>query len=101
MEMTLLSDAKVSIREKNVPILIYKKNNKNLINIGTKETLADIGATVADFFGFEIKYEIHFFKLISWVTNKDQRYYANKILYKEGMTIKRLINDLVIKKKGS
>lgn len=39
-----------------VPILVYKKGNDKLINIGTRETLADIGATVADYFGTKIDF---------------------------------------------
>ena len=35
----------------NVPILIYKKNIDKLKNIGEMESLADIGQTVAEYFG--------------------------------------------------
>lgn len=37
-----------------VPLLLYRKNNKRRIDIGTRETMADEGATVADFFGTSI-----------------------------------------------
>ncbi len=37
-----------------VPLLIYRKNNEKRIDIGTRETMADEGATVADFFGGSI-----------------------------------------------
>lgn len=38
-----------------VPIMIYKKNNNKLIDLGTRDTLSDLGATVADFFSTHIK----------------------------------------------
>ncbi|AIO19402.1 Phosphopentomutase [Candidatus Izimaplasma bacterium HR1] len=36
----------------NVPLLVYKKGIQG-INIGNRDTLADVGATVADFFGIK------------------------------------------------
>lgn len=39
----------------NVPILVYRKKNNKLINIGYRETMADVGQTAADYFGTEIK----------------------------------------------
>lgn len=39
----------------NVPILVYRKNNNKLIDIGYRETMADVGQTAADYFGTEIK----------------------------------------------
>lgn len=38
----------------NVPLLIYRKNNDKLIDIGYRETMADVGQTAADYFGTEI-----------------------------------------------
>lgn len=38
----------------NVPLLIYRKNNDRLIDIGYRETMADVGQTAADYFGTEI-----------------------------------------------
>lgn len=45
-----------------VPILIYRKDNTQLIDIGTRETLADVGQSVADFFGTKIEYGTSFLK---------------------------------------
>lgn len=36
-----------------IPILVYGKNIKTGVNIGTRKTFADIAATVAEFFGLE------------------------------------------------
>lgn len=38
----------------NVPLLIYRKNNDKLIDIGYRESMADVGQTAADYFGTEI-----------------------------------------------
>lgn len=46
-------------REK-VPLLIYRKNNTGLINIGEKDTMADVGQTVADYFDTSIEYGTSF-----------------------------------------
>ncbi len=43
-----------------VPILVYRKDNKDLINIGTLETMADIGQTVAEYFGISIEFGTSF-----------------------------------------
>ncbi len=43
-----------------VPILVYRKDNKDLINIGTLETMADIGQTVAEYFGTSIEFGTSF-----------------------------------------
>lgn len=47
-----------------VPLLIYRKNNQELINIGERETMADVGQTVADYFGTEIEFGTSFLKEI-------------------------------------
>ena len=36
-----------------IPILVYGKNIKNGVNLGVRETYADISATILDIFGFE------------------------------------------------
>lgn len=47
------------------PILIYGKNVKKNNNIGTRDTFADISATILDYFGFEkLKYGTSFKKQI-------------------------------------
>lgn len=38
-----------------VPILVYKHNISGVTNIGTCDTLADVGATVAEYFGTSIQ----------------------------------------------
>lgn len=48
----------------NVPIMIYRKNNDKLIDIGTRETLSDIGATVADYFDTKISQGKSFYREI-------------------------------------
>lgn len=37
-----------------VPLLIYTRSNEDLINIGERDTMADVGQTVANFFGTHI-----------------------------------------------
>lgn len=49
-------------REK-VPLLVYKKGIKGK-HLGERKTMADVGATVAEFFGTEITYGTSFFKKI-------------------------------------
>ena len=46
----------------NVPLLIYRKNNDRLIDIGYRETMADVGQTAADYFGTEIIHGKSFLK---------------------------------------
>lgn len=48
----------------NVPLLIYNKLNENLIDIGNRETMADLGQTVAEYFGTEIEFGRSFLKHI-------------------------------------
>lgn len=36
-----------------IPIIVYGKSLKNNVNLGIRETYADISATILDFFGFE------------------------------------------------
>ena len=36
-----------------IPVLVYGKNVKQGVNIGTRETFADIGKTILDFFNVE------------------------------------------------
>ena len=36
-----------------VPLLVYGKSLKQGVNLGTRETFADVGATVSDFLGVE------------------------------------------------
>ena len=36
-----------------VPLLVYGKSLKQGVNLGTRETFADVGATVSDFLGIE------------------------------------------------
>lgn len=38
-----------------VPLIAYSPNGKRNVNIGTRETFADLGKTVVDYFGFEGK----------------------------------------------
>ena len=48
-----------------IPILIYGKNIKENVDIGIRETYADISATVLDIFGFEkLQYGTSFKDLI-------------------------------------
>lgn len=48
-----------------IPILLYGKNIKNGVNIGIRETYADISATILDIFGLEkLKYGSSFKDLI-------------------------------------
>lgn len=37
----------------NVPLIVYSKKSNNPINLGTRETFSDIGATIADNFNIE------------------------------------------------
>ena len=37
----------------HIPVLVYGKNVKPGVNIGTRETFADIGKTILDFFNVE------------------------------------------------
>lgn len=46
----------------NVPLLIYKKNHKGLIDIGLRDTMADVGQTAAEYFGTKIDFGTSFFK---------------------------------------
>ena len=39
----------------HIPVLVYGKNIKQGVNIGTRETFADIGKTILDFFNVENK----------------------------------------------
>ena len=48
----------------NVPILVYRKNNRDLIDIGHRDTMADVGQTAADYFGTKIKNGKSFLKQI-------------------------------------
>jgi len=48
----------------NVPILIYKKNNEKLIDIGLRDTMADVGQTAAEYFGTKINNGKSFLKEI-------------------------------------
>lgn len=43
-----------------VPLLIYTPDNKELVDIGTRETMADVGQTVANYFDTEIEYGTSF-----------------------------------------
>lgn len=48
-----------------IPILVYGKNIKNGVNLGVRETYADISATILDIFGYEkLKYGSSFKDLI-------------------------------------
>ena len=48
-----------------IPILVYGNNIKENINIGTRETFADISATILEAFNFDkIKYGTSFYKEI-------------------------------------
>lgn len=47
-----------------VPILVYRKNNEKLIDLGHRETMADVGQTAADYFGTKIKHGKSFLKEI-------------------------------------
>ena len=38
-----------------VPLLVYPKYIANKINLGTRNTFADVAASIADFFGVDIK----------------------------------------------
>ena len=37
----------------HIPILVYGKKLRNGVNLGVRETFADIAATVAEYFGYE------------------------------------------------
>lgn len=57
----------------NVPLLIYNKQNKNrLIDIGRRNTMADVGATVADYFDTSIEFGTSFLKEIK--NNTENKY---------------------------
>ena len=47
-----------------VPLLVYGKNIKQGINLGTRDSLADIGQTIAENFGFELKDGVSFLEEI-------------------------------------
>lgn len=47
-----------------VPILVFRKNNHQQIDLNTLETMADIGQTVADYFGTSIEYGTSFLNKI-------------------------------------
>lgn len=47
-----------------VPLLIYRKDNDKLINIGERSTMADVGQTVADYFGTKIEFGTSFLEQI-------------------------------------
>ena len=49
----------------NVPILVHRKDNDKLIEIPIRDTLADVGATVADFYGLKLKHGKSFLKEIN------------------------------------
>ncbi|MEO8072023.1 MAG: phosphopentomutase [Acidobacteriota bacterium] len=42
------------------PLLVYGKNVKQGVNLGTRQSLADIGQTIAENFGFELKDGVSF-----------------------------------------
>jgi phosphopentomutase len=42
------------------PLLVYGKRANRNVNLGTRESLADIGQTIAENFGFELKNGISF-----------------------------------------
>ncbi|WZU02259.1 hypothetical protein MGH68_04370 [Erysipelothrix sp. D19-032] len=44
----------------NVPILIKRIGHEGLTDIGTRRTMADVGQTVADYFGAEIEFGTSF-----------------------------------------
>jgi len=48
----------------NVPLLIYSKLNENLINVGNRDTMSDVGQTVAEYFGTQIEHGTSFLKEI-------------------------------------
>ncbi len=47
-----------------VPILIYQSESSG-INVGVRESLADVGATVAEYFGAKLAYGASFYHLIN------------------------------------
>lgn len=47
-----------------VPMLVYRKNNDQLINFGVRDTMADVGQTVAAFFDTKIAFGTSFLEEI-------------------------------------
>ena len=47
-----------------VPLLIKIKNNQSLINIGNRSTMADVGATAAEYFNTKIENGTSFLDLL-------------------------------------
>ncbi|MCU6746065.1 phosphopentomutase [Faecalicatena acetigenes] len=48
----------------HIPILVYGKNLRKGVNLGVRETFADIAATVAEYFGYEFSAGTSFLKEI-------------------------------------
>lgn len=48
-----------------VPLLIYRKDNTKLIDIGKQNTMANVGQTVADYFNTKIEYGTSFLSQIN------------------------------------
>ena len=46
------------------PLLVYGKNIKQGINLGTRQSLSDIGQTIAENFGLELKDGVSFLEEI-------------------------------------
>ncbi len=47
-----------------VPLLIYRNDIKGITDLGVRDTMADVGQTVADYFGTKIENGKSFLKLI-------------------------------------
>ena len=47
-----------------VPLLVYGKTAKSGVNLGTRQSLSDIGQTIAENFGVEIEDGVSFLKEI-------------------------------------
>ena len=47
-----------------VPLLVYGKSAKGGANLGTRQSLSDIGQTIAENFGLELKDGVSFLKEI-------------------------------------
>jgi phosphopentomutase len=48
-----------------VPLLVYGKNLKNGIDLGVRESFADLGATIGDVFSISLEHGMSFLKEIS------------------------------------
>ena len=46
----------------HIPVLVYGKNLKKGVNIGTRDTFSDIAATIAEYFGYEFPTGTSFLK---------------------------------------